>query len=951
MIGKNNIEEYPVIKFDKINVLNYRSNPADLKFILTIGMGPFETSAEDYYKEYFNSLYMYFYVTTESQLPVVSRGLNRANISNFTRLVEHSGFQNIKKMQNGITKIPLSELFAKKKEYTNSSYSDNNVCSFEVEVSYQNENFNKEQAAREDVSIFCFISTKPDSMSPSTRMNVIYEKLLSVNLSNNFYIPSTRTVYFVGEDGRGLYKGQPYDGEVVLASDGNPRVKMSNPRMAGPKLSQMQVSSKVYSQQDLEKIQKFDINIPGPELLTSAKAGTDPENIMATKLIGNHTAAMARKNSVVQNAAFACFREDSTFVTEDTQHTAHYRVYKSENKDILDTSYCGSLISFDLYRLLLSKSIFGPLIDFHRRSKNYSIIQGIVSMSKISNFSVYRRRVTDDMQATSRLGAKVRGEHPTKEEDELVIETSQSSTKSLRSRINSKASIQQVSVSSGASSNVSNNIISVMLKDHELFHNKDFGTYTYDIELTVEDGAIKFIQNLHSVLVESTLQFEKYAKELNISLYHRKAPISGEKRAIQSALDAYARVSNFFSGKPPRTSYLSKHLTSEYKDPSLVEGFLKTLRSTQLTLEKYMGSYVPLSLSTNQPTGNAQNKKSSALPGVIYVKEKTGIFHNVADLLSICADPIPSELEVGEVLPYSNLLQKMAKVDTGAFVDDPTKYSPNKFVEITKSRYKIKTNETANLTNRSRISSLSGTTKENFSIGEIMTVETREGYDSLPRDAKIQLDAKIGSYINSDSSAPMFRGKPNNFFEKHLSSNLSGITISAAKFSSTSLPISAEQALDDAISSAAPDIGDSVKKSIIESAHKAKDRKEFEKVLNNNYKELVSIRKTLGSAYDTFSSFLSFQGILTNSDNAIKYNKIYEAGDQVPAEEGKLIVSPFDSQGVEIYVIIPGKGKVPLSDYTPSRGLVFVKIENSKQKKIPLINNGILLRAEPNGEE
>ena len=102
-------------------------------------------------------------------------------------------------------------------------------------------------------------------------------------------------------------------------------------------------------------------------------------------------------------------------------------------------------------------------------------------------------------------------------------------------------------------------------------------------------------------------------------------------------------------------------------------------------------------------------------------------------------------------------------------------------------------------------------------------------------------------------------------------------------------------------------------------------------------------------AFDTFSSYLSFHGIVSSSENTIDYQQLYQLGQSESVkEEDKIVMSPFNSEKFRMYAIIPGRGKVPLDKLNDSKGMalgsVFVKFENSKQKKIPLINNGILLR-------
>lgn len=954
---KTTSTDQPALSIDKINVFNYRKSPGDMKFTLNMTLGPHHKPVEEYYKEFLNSHHLYFYVITETQSQAVSKGLSPGNRKNFTRMVELTGHQNIKKHQGGYTKVSLRDLFRSKKDSHKNSYGNTNTCSFELEVGYRNENFAQNRNRRHDLSIFCFIESSEESKTSSTKANIVYEKILKVNTRNQFFIPGTREAYLVDESRDNLIKGQPYRGTVTRGPLGNPRAKTAGKRSLGPKLKTVELqNNKIYSEQDLENAQEFQMNIPGMEMLSSAKAGESPERVSRSHLRLSHSTSQKTRNEIFQNAAFAGLREESTFITPETPDTAYYRAYSVPGQDILNTSYCGCVISLDMYKLLLSRSIFGPVIDFHRRAKNYAIIKEIISRSKIVDLKIYRIRASDNAEETTNLGTKKRGKYSKDEHEQLIIETSENFKKNINYQANSMAEIQEIILASVSGKETSTNIISLSLKDYDLFHNKDFGTYTYDIEVTIEDGAINYIQGLYKNIQNSSREFSNFAQATN-SAINSSVPVPHDlKRTVSPAIRSYAAIATFFSGAKIRTLELEKQLASPSPKFSLIQGFSRTLKNTQATIEKYMQSYVPINQSADQSAEISQNKSSNALPGYIYAREKTNVFHNISQLLSICADPSSTDIESKEIPLYADFLANIKRANPVNEPDSQQRFQPNKFVQLEKSRYKIDDNTVylikgdglPGLTSRS-LAAHPGVKKENFSMGKIQSLETSAGYETLSEEKKRQFNIKIGSHINCGNESFMLRGKPDNFFEKFLTSNLSGVTISAAKFSSTSLPASAEQVLRDTIADMMPDATEELKRSIIDSAHKAKDRKEFENNLSNNYKELISIRKSLGTAYNSFSSYLSFNNIASNAENSLDYEKAYNDTRVERSESNTEIdTSPFDSESFKMYALVPGQGKVELSTAEDKAlsgtGIIFVKLENNKQKKVPLINNGIFLR-------
>lgn len=936
---------FPSLSFQKINILNYEKSPSDIKIKLKLELGPLSKSVEEHYKGILNSHYLYFYIIPDNQLQETSRGLSLGNRKSFTKMVEYAGHNNIKKLQCNYTKISLQDLIKNNKIEKKSS-NNKYTCFFELEVRYKNPAF-ENPSSRTGLSIFCFIDSSENSRTSSPKENIVYEKILNVSAKNLFFIPNTRPAYLVDETMSGLTKGQPYQGSVMMDRLGNTRAKIPGRRGMGPKLKILQVENKkIISQQSLERVQNFQINIPGMELLSIAKAGQTTESVHNPRISKLHLTSVARRNEVAQNGFFSGLRQEASFLTEDTKETAYYRIHSEASDDILNNSYCGCVISIDLYKLLLTNSNFSPVLDFHRRSKNFLIIKEMVNMTKIVDLKIYRKRVSNREETRTKLGTKKRGEYSNSEPETLIIETLENSKKTINHQANSMAEIQQIQFLDFNKKSSQAGIISLSLKDYDLFHNKDFGVYTYIVEITVEDGSLKYIQKIHQNISRALTSFSEYAQNTSLP-----EPKNIKTNAVISAIDSYAEASKFFSGRRIRTVDLRKQILPPKYDQSLIEHFVKTLKNTKLTIEKYMKSIVPTSLSIEHAAEKSNNQSTKAIPGFIYAREETNIFHNVEELLSVCADPISTENNLEEIPLYSDIFGSLKNKNSNS--EKNAIYHPSKFIEIEKSRYIIQDNSIITLANKQinefKLSQRRGVKKENFLPGKVHTLETIDGYESSPEDRKRKLDLKLGSYINCESDSFMLKGKPEEFYEKFLTSNISGITISAAKFSSTSIPASAEQLLRDAIVDMMPDATDNLKKSIIDSAYNSKDEKEFEKNLSKNYKELISISKSLGTAYKSFSSYLSFQNIIAENKNSINFEKQYRTGDEEFAlQQEEIINSPFESELYRAYIIVPGKGKIPITNLDTSNiessGIVFVKFENSKQKKLPLINNGMMLR-------
>ena len=91
---------------------------------------------------------------------------------------------------------------------------------------------------------------------------------------------------------------------------------------------------------------------------------------------------------------------------------------------------------------------------------------------------------------------------------------------------------------------------------------------------------------------------------------------------------------------------------------------------------------------------------------------------------------------------------------------------------------------------------------------------------------------------------------------------------------------------------------------------------------------------------------LAFQENFYTETNKIDYEKLYRTGDGHNTSESALLSTPFESESYQIEVIVPGAQTTSFSktEIPQGPGIIFIKMKNNKQKKLPLVNNGIMLR-------
>ena len=74
--------------------------------------------------------------------------------------------------------------------------------------------------------------------------------------------------------------------------------------------------------------------------------------------------------------------------------------------------------------------------------------------------------------------------------------------------------------------------------------------------------------------------------------------------------------------------------------------------------------------------------------------------------------------------------------------------------------------------------------------------------------------------------------------------------------------------------------------------------------------------------------------------------RLYKEDNNMDTAQSQVLSTPFESESYQVEIIVPGFGIVPLDTSSPPRGpgIIFLKMKNNKLKKLPLINNGIMLR-------
>ena len=502
----------------------------------------------------------------ESEESTVSSHLMSRNRKKFINSVENKGYLGIKKRQSGVTKMAVSEVIKADSLMYRVMGSDKiHQCFFDLKLKFDQSQSSlvreEKNNPNQGMSLFVFLDTAPKSKIGLSESIVVYEKLLEYSsATKKREIPTDRNIYVINEPNNPL-NGQMYTGPVHhhARSDRSRSGYMGWMSGEAHSRSSMRLNlqkinnNRIQSPSENKKVMENSKKIPENVLLNSSAVGAELEK--STDSYNNFLDKKDKKRIIelVRNSLLSKAREKANFITKETRDSAYYRVYEQDGVDILNTSYCGSIIGIDIFSLLRSQSSFGAVIDFHHRKKNYKAVTEMINLTRILNLEIKRVRISKDSDYHNAVGTPIRGPYNEDLPKKTIISTSPSSKPNASVEKNALSEIQEVNlvdVQTGASNPT---VRTFSLKDYDLFHNVDFGTYTYEIEMVLEDGVLEYVKGINKSMKAALSSFGGYLKELKNKNSHHdtesvRSPSAADINVVTSVTRSYSLCSEFLSG-------------------------------------------------------------------------------------------------------------------------------------------------------------------------------------------------------------------------------------------------------------------------------------------------------------------------------------------------------------------------------------------------------------------
>jgi hypothetical protein len=181
--------------------------------------------------------------------------------------------------------------------------------------------------------------------------------------------------------------------------------------------------------------------------------------------------------------------------------------------------YHGSIFLIKLGEILASNSRFGYLYNLHKSvqgSSSSQLLTDMISRSRIQNFSVFRRRLTNSPIGNNSLSTAAYETYDNNEKEKNIVQTSAGPNTGGISglpRLATNSNDTKATISEGGA--FTGELCTVLLKDYDLFENVHTGKYEYVIDITLEDGILKLLSEKHKEFKAAIEEFSTYVKEAN----------------------------------------------------------------------------------------------------------------------------------------------------------------------------------------------------------------------------------------------------------------------------------------------------------------------------------------------------------------------------------------------------------------------------------------------------
>jgi hypothetical protein len=721
---------------------------------------------------------------------------------------------------------------------------------------------------------------------------------------------------------------------------------------------------------------------------------------------------------LIENSDFLESQGQRSIVDHGSRGTSHINVVYDPSDPTgipLQKSHYGCVVGIDFLQILKSNSYFGNIIKFHHQKGNNNFVNDILYKSQIQKVKILRQRVTNEPKAFNDQCTLKYAQFDRDEPDKLLVEAKDRQSVSfidpvpssfLKNRLiageTADASIEEVDLLNVATlpdgtptyESQPEFFRSFVVRDYDLFHNVNFGKYTYIFELSLTDGIQEFISELIHLLKRATRAFNNYYCEAIIPVlkdnglyatgnydfdfneFHESFKERDFSSSINTAVSTYSKIVHFLTGNKPLESDvegIKNSISPRATTITTLEGFREVLFGLETALTNLIFNQTKFQ-SANESYSTSTYKKnnvsnSSALPNnIVYTEANTGIIVDSFSDTTLMADfSVRAVHDANESIP--NLVRLFYDDLEIQDIASPTIRLPRRFITVTPASYRvaqydpvlidplaernslplgqsmISTPDASNVKLRNRITAQMG------GLTEISNINT---YNNSNPNARMALDTKISAVRLLDSKTTGIVNKGDVFFPAAIQHFAGGIQFGPANSFGGFAPDVSLLDPNSLTSDNRPNISSALRKAICDAAYKGDNRDTALSQIESAFGDLVLTRRELGQIYDNMLSIIGLannsivnRAALTFEDRYlgttgqdIAQNTLQE--NSYEKEKSRLVVMGPKQQNINVSVGgFSGAGRLSTRQ---EKKYVFAKFQPQKeQDNVISVNNGYLL--------
>ena len=629
-------------------------------------------------------------------------------------------------------------------------------------------------------------------------------------------------------------------------------------------------------------------------------------------------------------------------------------------------SHHGFAISIDFLEIVKHRSRLGYLLDVHSQNESENFIFESVFKSRIKHMSFFRQRAVNVPYEINERQGKIYSKYDENEYGDYIISSSDfavfasiggSGQNRILNATSDLGSLEEVEILQSAPPGMQGPEGIVMIpppkhsrqfivRDRDLFHNINYGKYTYTVKIVLEDGIEKTISDMLIRNNRILSNYEKFLFSASIPLNPSSDENSHEggydyatesftlsfrsdlvnNQTASAICSLYGRMKAFLTGVEeqrlqPEVEELKRKLNLNSGKLQDFLQFNQILKEMNNMIKSILS--LGVDITSPRPIENFKNSienVNGANLKTIEIVAKTNIISEAISEGTIVEDFNPRPRILPNFLSFDDFRDSLGSVFDGGFI------LPTQFLTLVGSSYDSSSGGLTTAAPSKRDAELekkskSTTKKIPKPKGASNVVLNIKSYNRMSKVKKSNNNIKINFLLQSQSdsfdpeSGVADSDRPMSYYPLASQRYFGGVAMGVSRGSLFNFRGNGSiRDLEEALDYTGSNLSEEVKKVICDSVYRQDDRDHFLEEIERRYEELSDLRDTLGSFYDFAHSLLTVNKSLLDFPNEnISFQDKFEDNVTPSVDTGFVTSNIFKQRRRRPSLLCPGSQPRPIN--------------------------------------